>query len=61
VKTWKRIEWGDECPKAGKAKRRLIREHFPELDREWQRLDAVACMSNTPAHLPGKEEHEQGA
>lgn len=34
------------CPKGGKAKRRLIRENYPELEREWQRLDAVACMSN---------------
>ena len=37
------------CPKAGKAKRRLLREHFPDLEREWQRLDAVACMSNNEA------------
>ena len=34
------------CPKGGKAKRRCIRENFPELEREWQRLDAVADMSN---------------
>jgi 3'-phosphoadenosine 5'-phosphosulfate sulfotransferase (PAPS reductase)/FAD synthetase len=39
------------CPKGGKAKRRLIREHFPELEREWQRLDAVACMSNAPRQV----------
>ena len=34
------------CPKGGKAKRRLIRDNFPILEQEWQRLDAVACMSN---------------
>jgi 3'-phosphoadenosine 5'-phosphosulfate sulfotransferase (PAPS reductase)/FAD synthetase len=49
------------CPKGGKAKRRLIRENFPDLEREWQRLDAVACMSNSalgpePAAPANKQE-----
>lgn len=44
-------EWQDRvscfcCPKGGKAKRAAVRDHAPELWREWQRLDAVASMSN---------------
>ncbi len=34
------------CPKGGKIKRRLTREHYPELENEWQRLDIIANMSN---------------
>jgi len=30
------------CPKGGKAKRRLTEEHYPELAKEWRRLDAIA-------------------
>jgi len=30
------------CPKGGKAKRKVIREHFPDLEKEWKRLDNVA-------------------
>ena len=30
------------CPKGGKTKRRLIKENFPELEKEWQRLDIIA-------------------
>ena len=30
------------CPKAGKTQRQLIREHYPELWKEWQRLDMIA-------------------
>jgi hypothetical protein len=31
------------CPKGGKEKRRVIQENFPDLWKEWQRLDAVAA------------------
>ncbi len=31
------------CPKGGKTKRRLICEHFPELEIEWKRLDIVVA------------------
>jgi 3'-phosphoadenosine 5'-phosphosulfate sulfotransferase (PAPS reductase)/FAD synthetase len=30
------------CPKGGKTKRRLVRENYPELELEWQRLDEIA-------------------
>jgi len=30
------------CPKGGKTKRRLTEEHYPELAKEWRRLDAIA-------------------
>lgn len=33
------------CPKGGKAKREVIRKYFPDLYREWQRLDEVANQS----------------
>ena len=33
------------CPKGGKTKRRLIRDNYPELWREWQRLDVIAEAS----------------
>ena len=31
------------CPKGGKTKRRLIKQHYPELEKEWQRLDGIAA------------------
>ena len=31
------------CPKGGKTKRRLIQQHYPELWKEWQRLDGIAA------------------
>ena len=40
------------CPKGGKAKRAVIRTHFPELEIEWQRLDAIADMSNDQVDAP---------
>lgn len=30
------------CPKGGKAKRKIIKKHFPILWEEWQRLDEIA-------------------
>ena len=44
------------CPKGGKTKRRLIRENFPELEREWQRLDAVAGMSTQACKINREDE-----
>lgn len=31
------------CPKGGKAKRRKIRAHYPELERKWEDLDRIAA------------------
>ena len=36
------------CPKGGKRKRRLIQENYPQLWREWLRLDEVAALSEQP-------------
>lgn len=34
------------CPKGGKTKRGLIRENFPELEKEWKRLDGLNAVTN---------------
>jgi len=33
------------CPKGGKKKRQLIRRHYPDLWKEWQRLDGIAAIT----------------
>ena len=30
------------CPKGGKSKRKIIKQYYPELWEEWQRLDIIA-------------------
>ena len=30
------------CPKGGKTKRRLVKENYPELYKEWEKLDKIA-------------------
>jgi len=35
------------CPKGGKTKRRLVKENYPALWKEWKRLDVIAEQSNT--------------
>jgi len=44
------------CPKGGKKKRLLIKENYPELEMEWQRLDAIA-----EGRRMNKEIHENEA
>lgn len=39
------------CPKGGKKKRRLTEAHYPEMWREWQRMDKIAnkALQATPS------------
>ena len=46
------------CPCAGKTRRKLIAEHFPELHDEWSRLDAISeiAVRQRQLALTGGEE-----
>ena len=56
------------CPKGGKAKRRKVRENFPDLELRWQGLDSIAegCMPNSlldrsdPSNTAASETNERG-
>jgi len=44
------------CPKGGKRKRKLVRDNFPDLEIEWQRLDQIADQHSHTLPTERREE-----